>query len=277
MRRLLRAPALHFLALGALLLAASRAWERPAVPAAGATVSDDELLYQEALALGADRRDPAVRARLARIGGFVDEERRGEAALEDEARRLGLERSDLVVRRHLIDMMRLAAGRLDARDAPSEDEVAAYLAAHAGDFGVPGMLRLTHVYLARDRHGAALAADAATVLASLRAEAVAPAAAPARGDAFVDGSEVGPASAADLDRRFGPGFAASLADAPVGTWVGPVRSSYGLHLVFIESRTPATVPALASVRSQVIHRMLRERSEARARERIAALRTRAGL
>ena len=276
MRRLLRAPALHFLALGALLLAGSRAWERPVVATAGATVSDDELLYREALALGADRRDPAVRARLARIGGFVDEERRGEAALEDEARRLGLERTDLVVRRHLVDMMRLAAGRLDARDVPSEDELATYLAAHAGDFAVPSMLRLTHVYLARDRHGAGLVDDAARLLAALRAEDVPPSAAPARGDAFVDGPEVGPASAADLDRRFGSGFAASLADAPLGAWVGPVRSSYGVHLVWIESRTPPSVPPLAAVRSQVLHGMLRERSNVRARERIAALRLRAG-
>src|SRR5262245_66203836 len=120
-RSLVRAPALHFLLAGALLFALRSVAEQRHQPAAdGATLSDDELLYREALALGVDRRDPAVRERLVRLGGFVGEERDERQAQEEEARRLGLERSDLVVHRHLAEMMRPAGGRLDAARYPPD-------------------------------------------------------------------------------------------------------------------------------------------------------------
>ena len=180
MARLLRAPLAHFLALGAALLAL-RGWFDPArAPKPRAVISavdvarlaeawaeehgsppdaaatqrlvnaaiDEEVFYREALARGFDRRDGAVRERLVRLGGFVGEESaRDRASLEREARRLGLERSDLVIRRHLVEMMELAVGRLGEADLPSEPELREYLARHAGDFAQPARVRLTHVYL----------------------------------------------------------------------------------------------------------------------------------
>src|SRR3989441_7217010 len=143
MARVLRAPLLHFLVIGALLLGLRAWWEPASVPRArivigaadlarlreawaedyGAPPSgaaegtlvrdaiDEEVLYREALARGFDRRDAAVRERLVRLGGFVSEEAGGSRdVLEREARRLGLERSDLVVRRHLVEMVRVPAG-----------------------------------------------------------------------------------------------------------------------------------------------------------------------
>jgi parvulin-like peptidyl-prolyl isomerase len=53
-----------------------------------------------------------------------------------------------------------------------------------------------------------------------------------------------------------------------------VRSSYGLHLIWIHERIDAGMPPLDTVRAQVLHHMLRERSAERARQRIAALRVR---
>src|SRR2546428_13412205 len=152
MARVLRAPLLHFLVIGALLLGL-RTWREPAAaprarivigaadrarlretwteehgaPPSGAgeeglvgDAIDEEVLYREALARGFDRRDAAVRERLVRLAGFVGEEAGGSRdVLEREARRLGLERSDLGVRRHLVEMMQLAAGWLGPRARPS--------------------------------------------------------------------------------------------------------------------------------------------------------------
>ena len=64
-RRLLRSPALHFLCIGACLVALER---RFTTSSGAPALSDDELLYQSALALGADTRDPAVRELLAAPG-----------------------------------------------------------------------------------------------------------------------------------------------------------------------------------------------------------------
>src|SRR2546426_9001950 len=177
MARVLRAPLLHFLVIGAALLAL-RAWWEPAAeprprividaadvarlretwteehdaPPSGAAEEalvrdaiDEEVLYREALARGFDRRDAAVRERLVRLGGFVGEEAGGSRdVLEREARRLGLERSDLVVRRHLVEMMQLAAGWLGPDDRPSEADLETDLARHAEELAQPARTRLGH-------------------------------------------------------------------------------------------------------------------------------------
>ena len=302
MARLLRAPLVHFVALGAALLAVRSRLEtgpapRPSLMIRGADVArlaeawteehgappdaaamrrlvdaaiDEEVLYREALARGFDLQDGAVRERLVRLGSFVSEETaRDRAALEREARRLGLERSDLVIRRHLVEMMRLAAGQVSERDLPSEAELAAYLARHAGEFAEPARVRLTHVYFAADARGERAATDALAVLGEL-AGAGSEAGAE-RGDGFVRGSEF-TGSRNELARVFGPGFAAAVDRAPERTWVGPLRSVYGAHLVWIHAREPERTPALADVRGRVLHRWLRERAEERCSAALQAMR-----
>jgi hypothetical protein len=266
---MLRSPALHFLCLGAALFVGVRLCASPAPPVG---LSDDERLYRAALDLGVDRNDRAVRGRLARLASFVGEDAAGEAALVDEARRLGIARNDLVVKRHLALVMRLAAGRLEPGERPTEDDVRTYRARHEAELATPARVRFTHVYLGRARHGDALAASADALLATLRRDGVTPAQAAALGDPFPIGAAVGPLSAADVDRRFGPGFAAALDAVEPGTWAGPIESSYGRHLVWVHERLPSSEPSLDAVRGRVVHRLLRERQEARARERIAALR-----
>jgi hypothetical protein len=304
MRRLAAAPLLHFVAIGVLLFAARGWWNgraareqivvsaadvarlreawtrehgvRPDAEAERGLLSaaiDEEVLFREALALGLDREDGAVRERLVRLGGFVGEDTDGEEALVAEARRLGLDRSDLVIRRHLVQMMRLATERVGAAGQPSEAELADYLARHAERFATPSRVTLAHVYLSR-RRGAELESQATALLARLRTNALSPAQAASLGDPFIRGAEIRGASAVDLEESFGAGFADALRDAPEGEWVGPVPSSYGLHLVWIRARIPGGVPPLAAVRSQVALRLLHERGAARARERMETLRAR---
>lgn len=311
MSRVLRAPLLHFLVLGGALLGLRSWWDPerdaaprprividaaavarlretwtaehgtpPGVASAAALVRaaiDEEMLYREALARGFDRRDAAVQERLVRLGGFVGEEAGGgRETLEREARRLGLERSDLVVRRHLVEMMRLAAGWLGPEGVPSEADLEAYLARHADELTPPARTRLTHVYVSQDAHGAAITTDALALLGAMRAAGTPPGEAAGRGDAFMRGAAID-GSAADLARIFGPGFVAAVDAAPLRTWVGPVRSSYGLHLVWVHARDAGRPPPLAAVRGVVLHRLLRERHEQREREEMEAMRARYAL
>jgi len=179
-----------------------------------------------------------------------------------------------VVRRHLVALMRLALHRVGPAEFPTDAELERWVAAHADTFAVAPRVRLTHVYLGRDRRGAALEHDAEALLAELQQEGVGPDTAARYGDAFVRGADVGPASSGDVDRIFGPGFAAAITDAPVGRWVGPVRSTYGLHLVWIREREAGGLPPLAAVRGRALHGWLVERGAQRAEERMAALRSR---
>ncbi len=311
--KLLRQPALHFALLGSLLYGlgsrGSAGPARPELPSRVVSLTaadmqqlreefrratghlpdaaqqvrlieqafDQEVLYREALARGLDRRLSVVRDRLARLGGFLGLGPAGDQELlEDSARALGLARTDPVIRRHLVYLMELAMSRPLPGDFPTEGQLEAYYAQHRDRHVQPPRTRLTHVFLARDRHGAHLEEVARRLRDELQRRGVPPSEAQRYGDPFPAGARAA-GSHAQLDRIFGAGFAQAIEALPERTWAGPVPSAYGLHVVWIHEHTAARVPPLRAVRNQVVHSYLRERGAARREEIMAVLRRRYSL
>ena len=90
--------------------------------------------------------------------------------------------------------------------------------------------------------------------------------APVGGDAFLLGPRFDDIEADELARLFGTGFEAQLRDAPIGEWLGPVPSGYGVHLALVRSRVEESAPSLAAVHDAVRAEWLREqRLQANAR------------
>ena len=58
-----------------------------------------------------------------------------------------------------------------------------------------------------------------------------------------------------IDRNFGDGFSEKLLQIPVGEWFGPVRSSFGVHLVFIENILVGEPIPLEEVKNLIIREM----------------------
>ena len=277
--RWLRAPLVHFLAGGAALFwcVHAPADRRPApiVVTAGdverlrtdytrdtglaATAADEaalvektieeELLFREALARGLERDDRSVRnwlveqMRVLAGDGDDDPER-----LYARARALGLERTDLVVRRILVQKMRLLASRTGER-RPSDVELESFWAVHRDEYRPPDRVSFRHVFV-RDP------AVAEAVFARVRGEASATAV--RLGDSFVVPGRVVAQSPAQIEKVFGADVARTLADGETRTWLGPVRSPYGLHLLRIDAREPGTTPALAAVRERLVERWQNE-------------------
>src|SRR5262245_24335375 len=212
--------ALHFVALGALLFGAQYWWSSSAPAAAHPAIVvapaaepalvdaqiDDEVLFREALARGFDH-DRVVGARLVRLGRFLGLAADGDdARVEREARALGLHRSDAVIRRHLIELMRVAAGKLGPNDHPTEAALTAYYTEHLQEFAQPEQIKFTQIYFSAERRGEVVAGQAAEVLAQLQHRNVPPEAAATFGDPFVRTADL-TLSAEQVDDVFGPGFA----------------------------------------------------------------------
>lgn len=77
-----------------------------------------------------------------------------------------------------------------------------------------------------------------------------------------------------MARLFGEGFARQLEPLPLGTWSGPVRSPYGLHLVLVEARSEPFLPPLEAVRAEVAREVAAERARAAHEAFVAGLRER---
>ncbi len=245
--KFLREPLFHFLLLGAALFVGYRLMNRaPEIGTQQIVVSPGQIEHMVNTFARTWQRPPDEVELKGLIDQFVREE-----IFAREAMKLGLDKDDVIIRRRLQQKMEFIADDFAAGVAPTEAELAAYFEKHPDAFRLDQKLTFRQVYLNADKRRDKLAADAARILAELKAKG-----------AQADASELGdpsllPPSLANEPQRgiestFGSEFAAQLAKLPAGEWSGPVKSGLGTHLVFIEQRTDGRVPALAEVRAQVL-------------------------
>jgi hypothetical protein len=254
LKRLLREPLLHFAVLGALLFALHHAVSPRDMGARGEIVVTRGQI--ESLASGFERtwqRPPSDSELAGLVEGWVRDE-----VLYREGLALGLDRDDIVVRKRVGQKLEfLSEGAMEA--APSDAELAAWLAAHAADYALPATTSFEQAYFDHSRHRDSLARDLERARkGGAPLEAGDPTLLPAR----VDG-----ASPNEIETRFGPGFAKAIAEIAPGDWVGPIESSYGVHLVRVTARSAGRTATLAEVRDRVA----RDWASARAREQKDAL------
>jgi hypothetical protein len=245
-KRLLSEPLVHFLLLGALLFGAYGVLGRPAPRESGEIVVTQGQIAS--LVGGFDRfhrRPPTAEE----LEGLIREAVKDEV-LYREAKSLGLDREDAMIRQRLRQKMEFVSDRVTELAEPSDAQLSAFLRAHPDLFRVARTFTFEHIFLDPQRHGSRLGADAGRLLAELRRGKPGSDAPP--GDPFLLESRFVAAPDADVSRQFGEKFAAALAALPLGQWEGPVASGYGMHLVFVSASTPSSLPPLEAVRADVL-------------------------
>jgi hypothetical protein len=235
---------------------------------------DEELLFREALERGLDRNDRSVRTWLVEQMDALSDTHGGDPeTLYRQARALGLDRSDLVVRRILVQKMRLLASRIDERD-PGDDVLRAFHAVHRNEYVPPARISLWHVFVATATHGDAAPRVAGELLDTFGRARRLPEDAVRAGDAFPVPPHLVGQSPAQLEKLFGPEFAARVERGELGRWIGPVPSAYGVHLVWIDGREPGTAPPFEAVRDRVRERWQNEQRARRIERLIRDLKAR---
>jgi peptidyl-prolyl cis-trans isomerase C len=261
LQRVVREPLVHFLLLGALLfgtIAFANHLKRPVVRIDAQEIEQLAVYWEQQ-----SQRPPTREELAALIHERVDEE-----LLSREAIRLGLDKDDMIVRRRLAQKMAFASEDVAVIPEPDDKTLQDYYDAQRDRYAVPSRVALRHIYFSRDRTGETPQAAAAAALATLKAGGE------ASGDSSLLPLTYADIAEADIQRDYGPEFAAAVHKAPVGAWVGPAPSAYGLHLVRIERWLPPVVPALAEVRDEVRAAWLAERRQDENRAFRAALRKR---
>jgi PPIC-type PPIASE domain len=255
-KSLLREPLVHFLFLGALLFLFYH-WRGDASGSTSNRIVITAPQIQQ-LAIGFVRtwQKPPTEAELK---GLIDEYVKEEIATR-EAMAIGLDRDDIIIRRRLRQKLEFIAEDSAASVPPTDADLNAWVAAHPDAFRSDPKVAFRQVYLSPQRHGASLPSDAVKLLAKLRA-AGPHASIDHLGDNTMLPSEQPLAPVFDTARTFGDEFANSLMAAEPGQWVGPLESSFGLHLVFVSERVPAAQQPLASIRPEVEREVLLERKK----------------
>jgi hypothetical protein len=189
------------------------------------------------------------------LQGLVDDYIRDEVFYR-EGRAAGLDRDDVVIRRRVRQKMEFLAEDMAAAD-PSEEQLAAYLASHSDRFRTEERLTFHHVFLSQSRRGA-IENDVKQVANALARTPGAEDAA-GLGDPFLLGENFRSLSLSDAARTFGEDFAKQLSAVERSRWQGPIPSSFGLHFVFVDERTPGNLPPLDAIREAVQKEWLNER------------------
>jgi hypothetical protein len=246
MKKLLKEPLLHFLLLGAALFAlnAWRAKERPADAAAPRIEVTAAVI--ERLRAAAERqfgKAPDAEELRGQVMAHIREE-----VFCREALALGLDRDDTIVRRRLAQKMEFLTGDIVDAAEPADAAVREFFGKNAARYAKAGRVSFRHIFFSREKRGAGTEAAVAGALAVL----VKGASDETMGDSFLHGFEFADREPDDVIATFGREFAEKLAALPAGAWSGPVVSSYGLHLVRVESRTEPRAVKFDEVRETVL-------------------------
>jgi peptidyl-prolyl cis-trans isomerase C len=240
LRAALREPLLHFVVIGAVLFAVTALREQSSGQSEIRITAGEVEQLARFWETQAQRR-PTAEEMQALIDERIDEE-----VLAREAVQLGLDRDDVIIRRRLAQKMAFVSDDLAAVAEPSEAELRDFFAANRESYAAPDLYALRHVYFNPDRH-TALDADAQRALQRLQRGANPDEV----GDPFMLPRELADVSRDDIQRDFGSMFADAVSGSAPGTWSGPVRSPFGVHLVKLESHTPRSVPNFEDVRERV--------------------------
>ena len=163
--------------------------------------------------------------------------------------------TDIVVRRRLIQRLRLLIESSAEYPEPTPEELRSYFEARAGELIRPARVRFVHRYFSREH-----AEEATRALEALRGAG--PEAGSQLADAFLLPPEQPPQSQRELAGRFGADFAEGIFDIQPGAWAGLVPSAYGQHLVYVVERSEAEPLRFEEVRDKMRYGLLAERGEA---------------
>ena len=200
----------------------------------------------------------------AELEGLI-ESRIREEVLYREARALGLEQDDTIVRRRMAQKMEFLFQDIAGQVEPTDEALQAFLQQNIARFRESARFAFMHVYLSTDQRGEQASHDARVLLDDLRTQGE-DADPIAVSDPFLLGHQLADRSEREVVGLLGQNFANALLGLPVKQWHGPIRSAYGVHLVYVHERTAPRVPALAEIRDRVRSELLshkqREANEA---------------
>src|SRR6476620_6128894 len=164
MKRFIREPFLHFLLLGALIFIAHRFLSKRIDDGSGRIVITQGQITSMVIGFSRTWQRPPTREELE---GLIRDRVR-EEVYSREAKAMGLDRDDPIIRRLLQQKLEFVTDDVAAIAEPTDAELADYLKTHAASFRADRRFTFSQVYLDPNKHGDRLGQDANQLLIQLR-------------------------------------------------------------------------------------------------------------
>ncbi|WP_170422154.1 peptidyl-prolyl cis-trans isomerase [Ruegeria arenilitoris] len=240
--RFLKEPLFHFIMMG-IAIFCWFAWVSPAEDVAEEpdtiTIDDNDVALLKTRFEASWNRPPTDSELQSLIAATVREE-----VLVREARKLGLDQGDQVIRARLSQKMDFLTEAIAASVEPETEVLQAFLEDNPDRFTTAPQIAFDQVYLGESAgpdavESAIEAANATQNWSDIGWTTLLPKSMPLTTLRVVDAG-------------FGVGFASALNDVEPGNWTGPFRSAYGTHIVRVTDRRPPELPELDDIRETVL-------------------------
>src|SRR5215510_2400850 len=249
LRRWLREPLLHFLAVGLVLFVVGHLLnsDRSASDQLSRIeLTEDDLRRLDVVWAAQWGRPPTPDERRNLV-----EDRIREEVLYRETLALGLDRGETIVKRRLAQKIQFLAEDVSRLPDPSDAELRAWFARNSAPFALPGLVSFRQLYFSFDKRGERAREAARRALEKLGDKRGDAAGVASLGDPVMFQDFYGDRTADDVARVFGTAFAEALFTLTPGAWRGPIESGFGWHLVWVESVAGGRVPAYEEVEPAV--------------------------
>ena len=245
--KLLKDPLLHFFVAGAILFAGYELINRgEPTPSAidPVHIGEGEMRWLKETFANQWRRPPTEDEMRGLVAGFLEEE-----LFAREAKALGLDQNDTIVRRRLAQKLTFLIGDTSRIVDPNEGELRRFYDANAERFRADARVSFTQLFFNPERRQHA-ESDARAALLSISATDADHAA--SLGDPILLENEFHDVDSQTVSNVFGADFARSVFSLKPGSWAGPVKSGYGVHLVRVTDLSPGTLRPFEQVRPKVL-------------------------
>ena len=248
MLKILREPLLHFLLLGAVFFLIYY-WLNPADSSStsnriNVTQNDVDRFVQ--IFHKQWNRQPTQQELDGMVQAHLKEE-----ILYREALALGMEKDDTIVRRRLAQKMEFLITDVMVPENVDDKDLMAFHQNHQERYTRAARISFTHIYFNPDRRGERLLDEANSTLSTLQATHAGAEVPAEYGDRFMLQQRYSLQSVSQITRMFGGEFAEELVNLTPDSWQGPVKSGYGVHLVYVEQREAASIYPFAEVRERI--------------------------
>ena len=256
MNKLLHSPFFWFLVAGALIFTIDARLNRPG----GQIIVDDRVVAGiTALWVSQMNRKPTADELHNLVNHWVNEE-----LLFREAKRLGLDEEDTIVKRRLVQKMHFLAEESEVTE-PDEAALRAYFSTRHKEYELPRRLTFSQIFYQKAPEPGELTWLNASSGDAWRR----------RGDASMHSPTFVRKNAREIAAEFGQQFADDLlAQKSATQWQGPLRSEFGWHHVLLKQVDEAAVPTFETVRHLVLNDYLYEQRNAAKQKQLETLKER---
>jgi hypothetical protein len=244
MKNLFREPFVHFVILGGLLFSGHALWQKHVTKSDRTIlVSPAEMERQAQIFASENKREPTDADLEGLLFAYIEEQ-----ALMREAKHLGLDEDDTIIRRRLAQKMRFMIDDIGDVELPAREDLKVWFDANSDRFIRPETRSFEHIYLSPKGRSDTVTSQAKTLLGDMNSKEEWQ----SQSDPFMTGLSFTNLAQPAVQRDFGTAFAKNLFALPNRTgWQGPINSAFGVHLVRLTDVTPAYLPEFNAIQIEV--------------------------